>query len=97
VDGPRAWDLDLAFDLAFDDLGRNFRVTLRNGVLVHVEKPADAATAGATVTLSKPRLLSLLGGDRESAGVAVEGDAGILDRLMSVLDRGDPSFSIVVP
>ena len=97
VDGPRAWDLDLAFDLAFDDLGRNFRVTLRNGVLVHDEKPADAATAGATVTLSKPRLLSLLGGDRESAGVAVEGDAGILDRLMSVLDRGDPSFSIVVP
>lgn len=97
VDGPRAWDLDLAFDLAFDDLGRNFRVTLRNGVLVHVEKPADAATAGATVTLSKPRLLSLLGGDLESAGVAVEGDTAILDRLMSVLDRGDPSFSIVLP
>lgn len=97
VDGPRAWDLDLAVDLVFDDLGRNFRVTLRNGVLVHVEKPADVATAGATVTLSKPRLLALLGGDRESAGVAVEGDAAILDRLMSVLDRGDPSFSIVVP
>ncbi|HEU4757699.1 MAG TPA: alkyl sulfatase dimerization domain-containing protein, partial [Agromyces sp.] len=32
VDGPRAWDLDLALDLTFDDLGRNFRVTLRNGV-----------------------------------------------------------------
>jgi alkyl sulfatase BDS1-like metallo-beta-lactamase superfamily hydrolase len=97
VDGSRAWDLDLAFDLTFVDLGRNFRVTLRNGVLVHVEKAADAATAGATVTLSKPRLLALLGGDRESAEVAVEGDTGILDRLMSVLDRGDPSFAIVVP
>ncbi|WP_448811632.1 alkyl/aryl-sulfatase [Agromyces bauzanensis] len=97
VDGPRAWDLDLAFDLAFDDLGRNFRVTLRNGVLVYLEKPADAATAQATVTLTKLRLLTLLGGDRESAGVDVEGDAGVLDRLTSVLVQGDPSFDIVLP
>ncbi|WP_136707637.1 alkyl sulfatase dimerization domain-containing protein [Agromyces sp. H66] len=97
VDGPRAWELDLVLDLTFADLGRNFRVTLRNGVLVYREKPADAASAQATVTLSKLRLLTLLGGDRESAGVQVEGDAGVLERLTSVLVHGDPSFDIVLP
>lgn len=97
VDGPRAWDLDLALDLTFDDLGRNFRVTLRNGVLVYLEKAVDAASAQATVTLTKLRLLTLLGGDRESAGVDVQGDAGVLDRLTSVLVQGDPSFDIVLP
>jgi alkyl sulfatase BDS1-like metallo-beta-lactamase superfamily hydrolase len=97
VDGPRAWDLDLAFDLTFDDLDRSFRVSLRNGVLVYVEKPADAATAGATVRLTKPRLLGLLGGDRESAGLEITGDGAVLDHLMGVLQPGDPSFDIVVP
>lgn len=97
VDGPRAWDLDLALDLTFTDVGRNFRVTLRNGVLVYVEKPADDGSAQATVSLSKTRLLALLGGDRESAGIERSGDTGVLDRLMSVLQPGDPSFDIVVP
>lgn len=97
VDGPRAWDLDLALDLTFADLGRNYRVTLRNGVLVYVEKPADESTAQATVSLAKPRMLALLGGDRESPGIEESGDDTVLDRLMSVLQPGDPSFDIVVP
>ncbi|MRX43615.1 alkyl/aryl-sulfatase [Agromyces kandeliae] len=97
VDGPRAWDLDLVLDLTFTDVGRNFRVTLRNGVLVYVEKPADEASAQATVALAKPRMLALLGGDRESAGIERGGDTDVLDRLMSVLQPGDPSFDIVLP
>ena len=97
VDGPRAWDLDLALDLTFTDVGRNFRVTLRNGVLVYVEKPADEASAQATVSLAKPRMLALLAGDRESPGIERSGDADVLDRLMAVLQPGDPSFDIVVP
>ncbi|GGI46728.1 alkyl sulfatase BDS1-like metallo-beta-lactamase superfamily hydrolase [Agromyces flavus] len=97
VDGPRAWDLDLALDLTFTDVDRNFRVTLRNGVLVYVEKPADESSAQATVLLTKPRMLALLAGDRESPGIDKRGDTDVLDRLMSVLDRGDPSFDIVVP
>ncbi|WP_430647118.1 alkyl/aryl-sulfatase [Agromyces sp. GXS1127] len=97
VDGPRAWDLDLALDLTFTDIGRNFRVTLRNGVLVYVEKAADESTAQATVSLAKPRMLALIGGDRESAGIERTGDQGVLDRLMSVLQPGDPSFDIVLP
>lgn len=97
VDGPRAWALDLALDLTFTDVDRNFRVTLRNGVLVHVEKPADESSAQATVGLTKPRMLALLAGDRESPGIERSGDVDVLDRLMSVLQPGDPSFDIVVP
>ncbi|GAA1059112.1 alkyl/aryl-sulfatase [Agromyces bracchium] len=97
VDGPRAWDLDLALDLTFTDVGRNFRVTLRNGVLVYVEKAADEASAQATVALAKPRMLALVAGDRENPGIDRRGDTGVLDRLMSVLQPGDPSFDIVLP
>jgi len=97
VDGPRAWDLDLALDLTFTDVDRNFRVTLRNGVLVYVEKAADEASAQATVALTKPRMLALVGGDRESPGIERGGDTDVLDRLMSVLQPGDPSFDIVLP
>ena len=81
----------------FTDLDRSFRVTLRNGVLVYVEKPADAATAAATVTLAKQRLIALLGGDSESPGVEVTGDADVFASLLSVLDPGDPDFAIVTP
>jgi alkyl sulfatase BDS1-like metallo-beta-lactamase superfamily hydrolase len=97
VDGPSAWDLDLAFDLAFADIGRNFRVTLRNGVLVYVQREADETSAQATVSLTKARMLALLAGDRESPGIDRSGDASVLDRLMSVLQPGDPSFDIVLP
>jgi alkyl sulfatase BDS1-like metallo-beta-lactamase superfamily hydrolase len=97
VDGPSAWDLDLAIDLTFTDIGRNFRVTLRNGVLVYVKREADETSPQATVSLTKARMLALLAGDRESAGIDQGGDAGVLDRLMSVLQPGDPSFDIVLP
>jgi len=37
----RAWDLDLAIDVSLTDTDRNYRLALRNGVLVHREVPAD--------------------------------------------------------
>ncbi len=60
VNGPRAWDLDVAIDVTFLDTATNYRLTLRNGVLVYRKAPADAATANATVKLAnKLRLLDL--------------------------------------
>ncbi|GAA5035028.1 alkyl/aryl-sulfatase [Microbacterium fluvii] len=97
IDGPKAWDLDLAFDVVLSDLGRSFRVTLRNGVLVYVEKAADSGTAQATLTLTKPRLIALLGGDTQSDGLELTGDTEVLGRLLSVTVQGDPSFNIVTP
>lgn len=96
VDGPTAWDLDLAFDLTFTDLDLNYRVTVRNGVLVYVEKPA-ASDAALTVRVTKARMIAMLGGDTDGPGVELAGDAGVLQSLLGVLDRGDPSFEIVLP
>ncbi|MCI0158434.1 MBL fold metallo-hydrolase [Leifsonia shinshuensis] len=96
VDGPKAWDLDLAFDITLTDLGRSFHLTLRNGVLIYVERE-PSGDAPLHITLSKPRLLTLVGGDTTSDGLTVEGDLGVLTQLTDVLDRGDPDFDIVTP
>jgi len=98
VNGPRAWDLDLAVDVTFADLDVNYRLTLRNGVLVYRKRPPEPATAAATVTLAaKMRLLAAAMGDFDSPGLDVAGDAGVLQTLMGVLDRPDPNFNIITP
>ncbi len=96
VDGPRAWDLDLAFDITLTDLDRSFHLTLRNGFLNYVERPADSEAA-LHLTVSKPRLLTLVGGDLTSDGLDVSGDLGVLQQLLAVLQPGDPSFDIITP
>ena len=96
VDGPRAWDLDLAFDVTFSDLERSFHLTLTNGVLVYLEQDPDG-TAPLHLTLTKTRLLALLTGDTSPAGLDINGDMGVLESLVGVLDPGDPGFNIVVP
>ncbi|MGV0644663.1 alkyl sulfatase dimerization domain-containing protein [Mycolicibacterium sp. XJ2546] len=98
VNGPRAWDLDIAIDVTFLDAGTNYRLTLRNGVLVHREVPADPATAQATVALAnKLRLLALAVGDNDSPGLEVTGDTAALESLIAAVDRPDPAFDIVTP
>ncbi|KAA0085512.1 MBL fold metallo-hydrolase [Mycolicibacterium sp. P9-64] len=98
VNGPKAWDLDLAIDVTFSDVATNYRLTLRNGVLVYRKVAADASTAAATVTLaSRLRLLTFAAGDTASPGIDVTGDATALPSLMGVLDRPNPGFDIVTP
>ena len=98
VNGPRAWDIDVAVDVTFADIATNYRLTLRNGVLIYRKVPADAATANATIKLAnKLRLLMFAAGDADSPGLEVTGDADALPSIMAVLDRPDPSFNIVTP
>ncbi|WP_026059798.1 alkyl/aryl-sulfatase [Microbacterium yannicii] len=98
IDGPNAWDLDLAFDITISDLNRDFHVTLRNGVLVYVERVREPDTDAALhLSLEKERLIRLAGGDLQSDGLSVTGDFGVLERLFSVLSPGDPNFEIVLP
>ncbi|PRC61558.1 alkyl/aryl-sulfatase, partial [Mycobacterium sp. ITM-2017-0098] len=67
VNGPRAWDLDLTLDVTFLDTATNYRLTLRNGVLVYRDAAPDESTAQVTVRLAtKLRLLSLAMGDNTS-------------------------------
>jgi alkyl sulfatase BDS1-like metallo-beta-lactamase superfamily hydrolase len=98
INGPRAWDLDVAVDVTFLDVGANYRLTLRNGVLVYRKVPANEATAAATIKLAnKLRLLMFAAGDADSPGLEVTGDADALPSIIAALDRPDPNFNIVTP
>jgi alkyl sulfatase BDS1-like metallo-beta-lactamase superfamily hydrolase len=85
VNGPKAWDLSLAIDVTLSDLG-----------LVYVEREPDASTP-LGLTLTKPRLIRLAGGDTQSEGIEVSGDLEVLTQLLAVLDEADPNFNIVTP
>ena len=98
VNGPRSWNLDLAFDITFTDVDANYRVTLRNGVLVYRKIAPEPASATLTVRLaSKMRLLSAAFGDFTSPGLELSGDETALQSLLGVLDAPDPSFNIITP
>ena len=98
VNGPRSWNLHLAFDITFTDSDANYRLTLRNGVLVYRKITADPASATVTVRLdSKIRLLSAAFGDFTSPGLELSGDETALQSLLGVLDAPDPNFNIITP
>ncbi|OBF55722.1 alkyl sulfatase [Mycobacterium sp. 852002-50816_SCH5313054-b] len=98
VDGPRSWDLDIALDISFADLAANYRLALRNGVLVYRKVAADAATAAVTVKLDKKfRLLTAAMGDFASPGLEISGDQSALQAFLGVLDEPDQDFNIVTP
>jgi alkyl sulfatase BDS1-like metallo-beta-lactamase superfamily hydrolase len=98
VNGPRAWDLDLAIDVTFLDVSTNYRLTLRNGVLVYRKVDADESSANATIKLAnKLRLLAFAAGDSASPGLEITGDADALPSLLAALDQPDPNFDIVTP
>ena len=98
VDGPRSWDLDIAIEFSFADLAADYRLTLRNGVLVYRKVAAHPATADVTVKLdNKFRLLTLAMGDFGSPGLEISGDQTALQAFLGVLDEPDPSFNIVTP
>jgi len=96
VNGPKAWDLDISINLVLTDLDAAYRLTLRNGVLIHRKAEADP-NAAATITTTKPRLLGVMAGDTSSPGLDITGDAGALTALLGMLDQGDPNFDIVTP
>jgi alkyl sulfatase BDS1-like metallo-beta-lactamase superfamily hydrolase len=98
VNGPRGWDLDIALDISFADLDTNYRLALRNGVLVYRKIPADSDTATVTIKLnSKFRLLLVAAGDFSSPGLDISGDETALQSFLGVLDSPDTNFNIVTP
>jgi alkyl sulfatase BDS1-like metallo-beta-lactamase superfamily hydrolase len=98
IDGPRAWDLDLASRWVFPDTNEEFRVTLRNGVLSAV--PHGRGEAALTLTVPRAAIAALAVGSIDgarSAGLILDGDPEVLDRMLAVLDPGDPDFAIIQP
>lgn len=98
VNGPGSWDLDITADVTFADLGVNYRLTLRNGVLVHRKVAADPATATVSIRLDdKSRLLATAMGDFDSPGLHISGDRAALQAFLGALERPNPNFNIVTP
>jgi alkyl sulfatase BDS1-like metallo-beta-lactamase superfamily hydrolase len=101
VDGPRAWEERLTLDVRLSDLVQVHRLSLSNGVLSHTSAPGPLAP-DLTLTLTMPALTGLLIGqvaptELAASGVGVDGDLGVLARLLAVLDEPDPDFAIVTP
>jgi alkyl sulfatase BDS1-like metallo-beta-lactamase superfamily hydrolase len=98
VDGPKAWDLDLAIRWDLPDRGTSYRTTLHNGVLTYV-KDSDKPV-GLTLTIPAVALFALAGGNMDAArsnGLTTSGDESQLASLFSVLQPGNPGFNIVEP
>ena len=79
--------------MVLTDTGESYRLDLRNGVLVHRDAPVDGADL--IIRTTRAALPGLLAGSTE--GATLEGDAGVLARLMAVLEAPDPDFAIVTP
>jgi linear primary-alkylsulfatase len=98
VNGPEAWDLDLAIRWDLPDHGTSYRTTLHNGVLTYV-KDSDKPV-GLTLTVPAVALIAVATGNLDAArsnGLTTEGDESQLTSLFSVLQPGDRGFNIVEP
>jgi alkyl sulfatase BDS1-like metallo-beta-lactamase superfamily hydrolase len=98
VNGPAAWDLDLAIRWDLPDHGASYRTTLRNGVLTYV-KDSDKPVA-LTLTAPAAALIAVAQGNIDTArrnGLTTDGDESQLTSLFGVLQPGNPNFNIIEP
>ncbi|MEV0585494.1 alkyl sulfatase dimerization domain-containing protein [Nonomuraea sp. NPDC050310] len=95
VNGPRAWHEQATVDWTFTDLDESYRMRLSNGVLWHTTSQSGPP-ADLTVTLTKPQLFQVLGSGKLD-GVAHEGDATVIGKILSLLEAPDRQFPIVTP
>ncbi|MEU4031954.1 alkyl sulfatase C-terminal domain-containing protein [Streptomyces anulatus] len=100
INGPEASDETLTIDVVLTDTGQHYRLRLANGVLTYTPAPQqDTADATLTTTRQLPALAlgDLTPQGLAEAGIQVDGDTAVLDRLAAVLDPGDPNFALVTP
>ena len=101
LDGPRAWDAQIAIGWRFTDVGEDWAVCVQNGAMS--ARPGLASDVQATVTLTRRALDAILLGEGDGAAlfangqITVEGDGAKLGELLGLLDEGDPAFAIVTP
>ncbi len=101
INGPKAWDEKLSFDVALTDTDERYRLQLANGVLTYSSRP-QKTSADATLTTTSRALPALAPGGLSvegltHAGIELAGDASVLTGLAAVLDPGDKNLAIVTP
>lgn len=103
VIGDAAAAVDLAIDFVFTDSDETWNVWVRRGVLNARTGAGAGAAAQVTVSGPKPLLVAALlqpaaaGKLAEAGKLALDGDAGVLDALATVIDTFDPNFNMVTP
>jgi len=101
LNGTKAGDQTIAFNLAFADTGEAFAVNVENAVMHHAA--GKAVGDAPTVKLSCATLVALVLAEVRldqalaDAKVSVEGDAQVFAKFLALLDRFDFWFEIVTP
>ena len=86
----------------FADTGREYALSLANGVLRHRTGAAQGAS-DAAVRISRTGLDRLIAGAAQpqdliaSGELVIDGDAALFAELLGLLDPPDPSFAVVTP
>jgi alkyl sulfatase BDS1-like metallo-beta-lactamase superfamily hydrolase len=101
LDGPRAWNVQLAVNWQVTNPDESHLIEVENGVLNH--RPERHPEAEATLTIERSALNEMLAKTADLAELAasgrlrVEGDGMKLGELLGLLDEPDPGFAIVTP
>ena len=98
LDSNAAQDLNCRINLIITDLGEEYLLTMRSGVLLY-QKDAQAEDAEATWKMPKAGLFALLQGNAETARqvTEIEGDAALIDALCENVLVFYPFFNIIEP
>ncbi|WP_026119996.1 alkyl/aryl-sulfatase [Nocardiopsis potens] len=96
IDGPRAWDLKVRMDWSLPEQDEVWHLTLQNGVLTYRRGTEPDPDAGVVLTMTKARLLGLLGGEGLD-GIEVKGDESLVQQVLDVVSDPDTDFAIVTP
>jgi alkyl sulfatase BDS1-like metallo-beta-lactamase superfamily hydrolase len=102
LNGPNAADKNLDLNFKFTDTADRYRITVANGVL-NYKSATQSPDADATISLSRQGLvaLALLGRPPatliENGVIAVEGNTGSLEEMMSLFDSFEFWFNIITP
>ncbi len=98
LDSNAAQDLSATVNLSVTDLGENYVLIFRNGVLLYQEN-TTAPDADASWTTPKNGLFAVLQGNEDGIGQLIQqtGDTAVLDTVMENLATFDVGFNIVEP
>jgi alkyl sulfatase BDS1-like metallo-beta-lactamase superfamily hydrolase len=101
LDSEKAVGHDLTLNWTFEDLNKDFNLTLRNGVLTHragLNAQADAGVSMSKATLEQISLKQLdIPTAIQKGLITLQGNGKKLGELMGSLDTFAPQFNIVTP